>query len=85
MALEEQLTFNVGGSAPTKSRAGVSGRLFTHRELSKGEEVHLQVVDADGEVVADGYGRVLAVAFKDKFDADGELVETERFHSIKVT
>ena len=82
---QDQLTFDVGGEKPTVSLAGFSGRLFTHRQLSKGEELHLQVVDADGQTVADGYGRVVGVAFKDKLGKEGELVETERFHSVKVS
>lgn len=81
---ELQLTFNVGGEKPTDTVLRMSGGVFTHRELSKGEEIHLQVVDADGQVVADGYGRVIGVAFKDKIE-DGVVVQTERIHSVKVT
>lgn len=80
-----ELTFNVGGDKPSRAILSVSGRVHVHRELDKGEEVHLQVVGPDGEIVADGYGRVVGVAFKDKFDKDGELVETERLHQVKVT
>lgn len=81
-----QLTFEVGGEPPTKAVFTLSGRPFAHRELAKGEEVHLQIVDADGEVVADGYGRVVGVAFKDVIDKDtGSVLGTERIHSVKVS
>lgn len=81
-----QLSFEVGGGLPSKMVLTVSGRPFAHRELLKGEEIHLQIVGADGKTVADGYGRVIGVAFKDKVDKDtGEVVETERIHSIKVS
>jgi hypothetical protein len=83
---QQQLTFDVGGESPTKALIRFSGSVFVHRELPKGEEVHLQVVGADGEVVADGYGRVVGVAFKDEYDAKTkELVDTVRVHSVKVS
>lgn len=81
----KQLTFDVGGETPTESLLRVSGGIFTSRELQKGEEVHLQVVDADGTVVAEGYGKVVAVGFKDRFDEHGHVTETERSHSVKVS
>lgn len=81
----QQLTFDVGGEKPTESLLRISGGIFTSRELSKGEEVHLQVVDADGAVVADGYGRVLAIAFKDKADEHNNITATERVQSVKVS
>lgn len=81
-----QLTFDVGGTPPNTAVVTLSGRPFCHRELAKGEEVHLQLVDADGQIVADGYGRVIGVAFKDKLDKDsGDVVSVERVHSIRVT
>lgn len=80
----QQLTFEVGGEKPTESLLRVSGGIYTSRELAKGEEVHLQVVDADGTVVADGYGTVVGVAFKDKRDEHGHVSSTERSHSVKV-
>jgi hypothetical protein len=82
---QQQLTFDVGGQPPDSTLMRVSGGVFTHRQLTKGEEVHLQVVDADGVVVADGYGRVVGVAFKDKLDKDGNVESTERVHSVKVS
>lgn len=80
-----QLTFEVGGDPPTAALLGFSGKVFVHRELVKGEEVHLQVVDADGTVVADGYGRVVGVAFRDRLDEHGQVTATERVHSVKVS
>lgn len=78
----QQLTFDVGGNQPDKALVRFSGDAFVHRHLTKGEEVHLQVVDADGQVVADGYGRVVGVSFRDKLE-DGNVVETTRVHSVK--
>lgn len=77
-----QLTFDVGGSAPDKAIVRFTGDALVHRQLLKSEEVHLQLVDADGVVVADGYGRVVGVSFRDKLE-DGEVVETTRVHSVK--
>jgi hypothetical protein len=81
-----QLSFEVGGEPPTSTLLRMSGGVFTHRELRKGEEIHVQVVDADGVVVADGYGRVVAVQFKDTLDKEsGDVTGTERIHSVKVS
>ena len=82
---EVQLSFEVGGNAPDTSVLRVSGAIFTHRELEKGEEVHMQLVDADGVIVADGYGKVIGVAFKDKLDEVGTVTATERIHSLKMS
>lgn len=81
----KQLTFDVGGDKPTESILRVAGGMYTTRELSKGEEVHIQVVDADGQVVADGYGRITTVAFKDKIDEHGSVTATERLQGAKIT
>ena len=81
----KQLTFDVGGEKPTESLLRLAGGLFTSRELAKGEEIHVSVADADGQVVAEGYGKVVAVSFKDRFDEHGHVTETERAHSAKVT
>ena len=81
----KQLTFDVGGEKPTESVLRMSGGVFTQRELKKGEELHLQVVDADGVVVADGYGRVVSVLFKDTIDEHGTVTATERIQGAKIT
>lgn len=83
--VQQQITFTVGGNAPDKSLLTIGGRFHADRELRKGEEIHVQVVDTDGEVVANAYGKVVKIAFDDKYDADGELVQTERVHGLKVT
>lgn len=80
-----QLSFDVGGSKPDTAILRMSGGVFVHRQLQKGEEVHVQVVDADGVVVADGYGRVVGILFKDKLDEHGVVTATERVHSVKVS
>lgn len=78
-------TFEVGGERPTSQVATISGRPFMHRELQKGEDIHLQLISVeDGEVVADAYGKVVGVAFKDRQEKDGS-VKVERVHSVKVS
>ena len=80
MAASNQLrfTFDVGGATPDTATLKISGALELGRELRKGEEIGVRVVDADGDVIAQGDGYVTAVAFKDKRDKDGDVVETER-------
>ena len=83
-----QLSFDVGGEPPTESILRVTGGMFTSRELRKGEEIHVQVVDADGEVVANAYGQIETVGFKDIYTkVEGERVfdHAERIHGAKVT
>lgn len=80
-----QLTFNVGGEKPDTAVLRFSGGLMLDRELAKGEELHVQVVDTDGVVVGNAYGRVVTVAFKDKVDEHGSVTSTERVHSAKVS
>lgn len=80
-----QLSFAVGGDTPDTAILRLSGGVVLHRELEKGSEVHLQVVDTDGQVVADGYGRVISVTFKDRLNEHGQTVSTERVHGIKIT
>lgn len=87
MATDEkaQLTFDVGGNKPDKAVLRFSGGLMLDRELAKGEELHVQVVDMDGQVVGNAYGRIVSIAFKDKLDEHGAVTETERTHSAKVS
>jgi len=87
MATDEraQLTFDVGGNKPDKAVLRFSGGLMLDRELTKGEELHVQVVDMDGTVVGNAYGKIIAVTFKDKLDEDGFVTSTERVHSAKVS
>jgi hypothetical protein len=79
------LTFDVGGDVPDTAILRLSGGVVLQRQLAKGDEIHLQVVNMDGETVADGYGRVVSVMFKDKLNEHGQTVSTERVHGIKVS
>ncbi len=82
---QQQLTFDVGGESPTSAVLRMAGAIHLHRELSKGEECHVQIVTvAEGEVVGDAYGPVVAISFKDRRDEHGEISETERGHTLKV-
>ena len=38
------------------------------RDLEKGEEIHVQVLDMTGEVVGNGYGYFETVSFRDNRD-----------------
>lgn len=79
-----QLSFDVGGSPPDLALLRLSGAQSLERELRKGDEVHLALSDADGNVIASGYGRVVGVAFRDRTDHEGFVVGTERIHTVKL-
>lgn len=79
-----RLSFDVGGATPDAATLKIGGSLEVRRELRKGEEIGIRVVDADGQLIADGDGYVTAVAFKDRRDKDGDIVETQRTHTAKV-
>lgn len=86
MTANDQLrfSFDVGGATPDTATLKIGGTLLLERELRKGEEVGVRVVDADGHVLAQADGYVTAVAFKDRRNGDGEIVETERAHTARV-
>lgn len=67
---------------PTKSLIRFRGDAFVHRDLERGEELHIQVFDAAGELVSDGYGVIASLAFRDKRKA-GEVVETHRVQTVE--
>lgn len=81
---ERQLsfTFNVGGHTPDLAKVGFSGKAELERELRKGEELVLNVIDANGELVVSAHGVVTAIAFVDKETEDGTV--TTREHKIKL-
>lgn len=70
------------GNPPTKSLIRFRGDAFVHRDLERGEEVHIQVFDAAGVLVSDGYGVIAALAFRDKRKA-GAIVETARVQTVE--
>lgn len=80
-----KLSFNVGGEPPTSAVLRLSGGCRVHREIDKGDELHLQVVDMDGTVVADGYGHIEELTFRDKRDPEtNDIVATERIHTARI-
>jgi hypothetical protein len=81
----KQLTFNVGGEEPTISIVRVSGGATLQQDLDKGDEVHVIVSTMDGEIVANGYGHVVAVTFKDTRDEHGTVTQTERIQTVKIS
>lgn len=83
--VQTSFTFDVGGiNNPDTASLRLSGSFDLARELKKGELVGLRIVNADGEIIAEGDGYVVAVAFKDKRDKLGQVVETERAHTVKL-
>lgn len=79
-----QLSFEVGGEKPNVASMKVSGGLALTRELRKGETVGIRIIDADGQVLAEGDGPVTTISFKDKRNKYGEVGSTERAHTVKV-
>lgn len=81
---QEQLSFDVGGAEPDTGVVRIGGGLMVNSDLVKGAEVHVVLSGMDGEVISNGYGHVVAVAFKDVYK-DGDIVGTERIHTVKIS
>ena len=79
-----QLSFEVGGERPNVASVKVSGGLAIGREMAKGETVAIRLIDADGQILAEGMGPVTSVSFRDKRNQYGEVFSTERAHTVKV-
>lgn len=59
-----------------------SGTAFTDADIDNGDEVHVQVVNDMGGVIADGIGKVAAVTDRPRRD-DPTVIE--RIFSVKVS
>lgn len=59
-----------------------SGVAFTDRDLDNGDELHVTVTNADGEVVANGFGKVASVTHRPRRDDESVI---ERIHTVKVS
>lgn len=68
-------------SAPT-TLIRFSGVAFTDRDLDNGDELHITATNADGEIVANGFGTVAAVTHRPRRDNPDVI---ERIHTVKVT
>lgn len=79
-----QLTFEVGGAKPTVASLKISGGLGIARELRKGEVIGIRIIDADGQMLAEGDGPVTSISFRDKRNKYGDVESTERAHTVKV-
>ena len=80
-----QLSFEVGGEAPTSLGITFKGTLKSvQRELLKGEELRISVVDVEGNPVIEGIGPVAEIHFKDKIDKRGSIESVERLHIVKL-
>ncbi len=79
-----QLSFEVGGDPPDFASIKITGGLALAREMHKGETVGIRIIDADGQILAEGDGPVTAVTFKDKRNKFGGVESTERAHTVKV-
>ena len=82
MTIGRQLSFDVGGQRPTGAALSMSGKLALDRELRKGEQVVVNVVDENGEIVVSGHGAVVAVSFVDR-ETEAEGLVTTREHKVK--
>lgn len=83
-AANEQLSFDVGvDERPTGSTFRITGSLDEARELYVDDAVRVNVMSADGEIIAGGYGSVVAVGFKRQRPAKREAY-VERVHTIKL-
>lgn len=83
----QQLSFNVGGEAIGKHLYGtiaVNGKLETTCDLNLGDELRVQIINAQSEVVAAGPAICSAPAFNEQTDKDGEIIAIERAHKAKV-
>lgn len=82
-----QLSFEIGGEAVGKHLYGtitIGGKLETDRDLNLEDELRVQVMNAQGEVVAGGPAIVGAPAFIEQRDKEGEIIAIERAHKAKV-
>lgn len=82
-----QLTMKVGGEAVGKELFGsiaVAGKIRCERDLNLGDEVRVQVVSAQGEVIASTGAMVAAPAFFEHRDREGYVIAVERAHKAKV-
>ncbi len=77
------LDFNVGGNRPDTAKLGITGKLALDKQLHKGENFVIQILDEDNEIIAAGSGTCVAVAFTDKTDKEGDITTT-REHKIKL-
>ena len=82
----EQLSFSVGGKAPTSASLSLTGAKFeVHDDLDKGEVLSVEVKRADGTLVFDGDAFVTAVSFTDEIDkATRQAVGCVRNHTARV-
>lgn len=83
----KQLSFDVGGEAVGKHLYGtiaINGKLETTRDLNLGDELRVQIINAESEVVASGPALCSAPAFNEQTDKDGEIIAIERAHKAKV-
>ena len=80
----EQMTLDVGGDPmPILGSFKVSGRLRALTEVEKGASVRVNIVDADGQVIAAALGRVGAITFREHRKRDTPPW-TERAHGVKL-
>lgn len=83
----QQLSFRVGGDAVGKHLYGtiaVNGKLETVCDLNLGDELRVQIINAQAEVVASGPAICSAPAFNEQTDKDGEIIAIERHTKAKV-
>lgn len=79
-----QLSFDIGEprKKPDHASIKIAGELGVGHNLYRGETVHIQITDRNGELVAEGDAEVEWPAFKDK--VIDEITYTKRIHTATV-
>lgn len=82
----QQLTFDVGGDhpRPTGASIAITGSGEIRSELFLEDDVTIQVVDSNGEIVAEFDGAVVDVQFKKHDATETTSAWVERAHKIKL-
>jgi hypothetical protein len=89
MTMTEQLSLDVlpdprlvpGGLLIGKLR--ISGEFGVERDLNRGEQIIVQISDADGQVITTALGMVSGVGFANIMDKEA-VIGTERQHRAKL-
>lgn len=93
MSTERQLTLRVdphprtrwkdGSTKPVVGAVKLSGALTVDEDLQPGDQLTVQVANADGEVIAHCAAEVSNIGFK-LLEQSGTVIGTQRIHTAKV-
>ncbi|MGD0386384.1 MAG: hypothetical protein ABSB73_09640 [Solirubrobacteraceae bacterium] len=80
-----RLSLDVGGEQPSTATLKISAALGLANELAKGDRVAIRIIGFDGQILAEGDARIIAVTFRDHFDEYGNVAFVKRAHTAKVS